>query len=215
MANAPRVVQDVETLKALADPARLAILELMMVAPTRTWTAKELAGAIGMPPKKIYYHLGLLEQRGLLEVRDTQVVNGIIEKHYGTGQESIVFQRGAQPEGVSGASPDGGPGDAVGPNGPLATAEEMGQLVTTLFSEVESNIQAGLRAGKEVLDRKAPDSQRVVVSYSTSGLRPEQAGEFRAALLGVVEQFRAAGQPGEPTFELLVAIHPRTTAASH
>ena len=67
MASA-RVVQDAETLKALADPARLAILELMMRDCARTWTAKDLAASVGMPLQKIYYHLNLLEQRGLLHV---------------------------------------------------------------------------------------------------------------------------------------------------
>jgi hypothetical protein len=203
---APRVVQDVETLKALADPARLAILELMMVAPTRTWTAKELAGAIGMPPKKIYYHLGLLEQRGLLEVRDTQIINGIIEKHYGTGQESIVFQRGNPPEDAAGE-----PAPA-GPPAPAGSAEAMGEVVTALFDEVHTNILAGLNEGTAIMDRQAPDSHRVVVSYSTSAMRPERAGELRTALLAVVEEFRAAAEPGEPVFELLVAIHPRAAA---
>ena len=209
MATAPRVVQDVETLKALADPARLAILELMMVVPTRTWTAKELAGAIGMPPKKIYYHLGLLEQRGLLEVRDTQIVNGIIEKHYGPGQESIVFQRGSPPD------KDGEPPESAEPAGtpaPAGSAEEMGQVVSALFDEVHTNILDGLRDGTAIMDRQAPDSQRVVVSYSISGMRPDRAGEFRTALLAVVEQFRGAGDPDEQPFELLVALHPRATA---
>ena len=41
-------------------------------------------------PKKLYYHLGLLEQRGLLEVRSPQVIHGIIEKHYGAGQRASL-----------------------------------------------------------------------------------------------------------------------------
>ncbi|GAB1642130.1 helix-turn-helix domain-containing protein [Krasilnikovia sp. MM14-A1259] len=199
-----RMVQDVETLKALADPARLAIVELMMDDYARAWTAKELAGAIDMPPKKIYYHLGLLEQRGLLEVRATQVVNGIIEKHYGAAQKSITFQRGGRPVAAeSGSTPD-----------PGVPAADMGQLVTTLFDEVHTNIQAGLRSGAAVMDRQAPDSQRVVVSYTTARMAPDRAGEFRAALLDLVERFRAASVPGAPSFELLIAIHPRDAAAS-
>jgi hypothetical protein len=201
MATAPRLVKDVETLKALADPARLAILELMMSDYARAWTAKELAAAIEMPPKKIYYHLGLLEQRGLLEVRATQVVNGIIEKHYGAGQHSITFQRGNQPAG--GTAPSDAPDDAAG------SPEEMGEVVTALFDEVHGHILAGLRSGAAVMDREAPDAERIVVSYTTAGMPPEQAGKFREALLAVVAKFRAASVPGAPAFELLVAIHPR------
>ncbi|MEV8506995.1 helix-turn-helix domain-containing protein [Actinoplanes sp. NPDC051475] len=200
MASA-RMVQDAETLKALADPARLAILELMMGDYARVWTAKDLAAAIGMPPKKIYYHLGLLEQRGLLEIRATQVVNGIIEKHYGAAQESITFQRGNQP--LPGGLHSGGPDSAAG------SPEDMAEVVTTLFDEVHTNIVSGLRSGRVVMNRRAPDDQRVLVSYTTAGMPPERAGEFRDALLAVVERFRAASTPGEPAYELLIAIHPR------
>ena len=207
MATARRIVQDIDTLKALADPARLAILELVMGNYARTWTAKEMAAVVGMPPKKIYYHLGLLEQQGLLQVRATQVVNGIIEKHYGAGQESITFQRGDHPAGG-----DPAVGDPARSTGPAASAEEMGQVVTTLFDEVHANILAGLRSGAAVMSREAPNEKRVVVSYTTVGMAPERAGEFRDALLAVVEQFRAAGTPEEPAFELLIAIHPRGAA---
>jgi integrase len=60
---------------------------------------------------------------------------------------------------------------------------------------------------------EAPDDKRVVVSYTTAGMPPERAGEFRDALLAVVERFRAASTPDAPSFELLVAIHPCGPAA--
>jgi DNA-binding transcriptional ArsR family regulator len=186
---AARIVEDVETLKALADPARLSILELMMTEHTRVWTAKELAAAIGMPVKKIYYHLGLLEQRDLLEIRDTQIVNGIIEKHYGASQRSITFQRGGR------------------------SGEQVGEIVSTVFDKAHDNILSGLRSGRVVMDRAAPDDRRAVISYSTATMTPEQAGRFRDALLAVVEEFQATAVPGKPTFELLVAISPRDAGA--
>ncbi|MEV6602159.1 winged helix-turn-helix domain-containing protein [Actinoplanes sp. NPDC051346] len=196
---ATRVVDDVETLKALADPARLAILELMMNDHDRRWTAKELAGAIGMPPKKIYYHLGQLEQRGLLEIRATGVVNGIIEKQYGAAQEAITFQRGTEPADVPATTP-------------VEATHEMGEVVNTLFDEVRGNLLTGLHDGTAVMDRNAPDAKRALVSYSTARMAPGRAGEFRQALLDLVDRFSAATTPGEPTFELLVAIHPRSSA---
>lgn len=181
-----RIVDDVETLKALADSGRLSLLELMMTEHTRAWTAKELAAAIGMPVKKIYYHLGLLEQRGLLEVRATQVVNGIIEKHYVASQQSITVRRG-----------------------PSAPDDDTNRVIATLFERVQGNVLDGLRSGRTVADRGAPDDRRVVVSYSTATMSPERAGQFREALLEVVKEFQATEVPGAPTFELLVAIHPR------
>jgi len=201
MADARRVVHDAETLKVLADPARLRILELSMGDYARSWTAKEFAGAINMPPKKIYYHLGLLEQQGLLEVRGTQIVNGIIEKHYGAGQQSITFQRG------------GAPGAHASTDGPADSPEQMGAVVTALFDMVHAHMLAGLDSGAAVMSRDAPDDKRMVVSYTTAGMSPEQAGEFRDALMAVIERFQAANTPGAPAYELLLAIHPRGQAS--
>ena len=49
-----------------------------------------------MLPTNIYYHLNMLERHDLLQVRDTRVVNGIIEKHYGAGQRNVTFHRQAR-----------------------------------------------------------------------------------------------------------------------
>lgn len=201
MAVVPRIVQDVETLKALADPVRLAILDLAMTDPQRSWTAKELATAIQVPPKKIYYHLGLLEQRGLLQVRDTAVVNGIIEKHYGAAQQSITFQHG-------GASPNGGPQD-ISPE----AVEEMGELVNTLFDEARATIVEGLRSGRAVLHRDAPDDKRLLVSYSTATMTPERAGEFRTNLRALIDEFQVENKPGAPRYDMLITIGPHSSPA--
>ncbi|MFI7598096.1 ArsR/SmtB family transcription factor [Actinoplanes sp. NPDC049681] len=200
-----RLVQDAETLKALADPARLAILELMMRDCARTWTAKDLAASVGMPPKKIYYHLNLLEQRGLLEIRATQVVNGIIEKHYGSAQESITFQQGGQP------LPDGF--RSGGPDSMGEASEELTAVVATLFEKMHATIVDGLRSGRMVMSGQAPEQQRVVVHYTAASMAPERAGQFRDELQALVRRFEAASVPGEPVFELLIATHPRDPEA--
>ena len=88
----------------------------------------------------------------------------------------------------------------------------MGRVVTTLFDEVHTDILAGLRSGETLMHREAPDAKRVVVSYTTTRMPPERAGQFRNALLAVVEEFQAAAVPGEPRFELRVAIAPRSRA---
>lgn len=73
-------------LGALADPSRLALLDLLAAHPKQTWTARELADHIGMPTGSIYYHLNRLEQQGLLSVPSTRVVNHVVEKHYGASE---------------------------------------------------------------------------------------------------------------------------------
>jgi DNA-binding transcriptional ArsR family regulator len=69
---------NVETIKVVADERRLAILRILQ----QPATVKELAAQLGIPSAKLYYHVNLLEQHGLLRVVATQVVSGIIEKRY-------------------------------------------------------------------------------------------------------------------------------------
>jgi DNA-binding transcriptional ArsR family regulator len=51
--------------RALADPLRIRMHELLWLGPR---SAKELAGAVGLAPDRVYYHLRQLERAGLVEV---------------------------------------------------------------------------------------------------------------------------------------------------
>src|SRR5580704_189454 len=51
--------------KALADPLRIRLLEWLIEAPR---SARQLADCAGLPADRLYYHLGQLEQAGLIEV---------------------------------------------------------------------------------------------------------------------------------------------------
>lgn len=58
----PLVIRDSATLKAVADPLRHELLTLL--DPPKT--VRELAEATGRPADRLYYHLGVLEKRGLI-----------------------------------------------------------------------------------------------------------------------------------------------------
>jgi DNA-binding transcriptional ArsR family regulator len=73
------VIRDAETLRIVSDPLRLRMLELMRERPQ---TAKGLATALRVSRTKLYYHLNLLTDRGLIAVADTRLVSGIVEKQY-------------------------------------------------------------------------------------------------------------------------------------
>src|SRR5574341_2323925 len=72
-------ISDLDTLKVVSDPLRVRLMEAMGQGPI---TVKGIAAKLGMSPKKLYYHINLLEEHGLIVVVDTQVVSGIIEKWY-------------------------------------------------------------------------------------------------------------------------------------
>ena len=73
------MISDLETLKVVTDPLRLNIVNLLRGEPR---TAKELAKTLHLSQTKLYYHIGLLEQHGLIRVVGTRLVSGILEKQY-------------------------------------------------------------------------------------------------------------------------------------
>ncbi len=73
------VIADLETLKVVADPLRLQLLALLRDQPQ---PVKQLARVLDVPLKKLYYHVNLLEEHGLIRVANTRIISGIIEKHY-------------------------------------------------------------------------------------------------------------------------------------
>jgi predicted ArsR family transcriptional regulator len=96
------VIDDLETLKVLSDPLRMQIIELMSY---RARTVKQLAKELGTTPHKLYYHVKLLEDHGLIRVVETRLVSGIVEKHYQITAKEIVVAEGLlsvhKPEGKS------------------------------------------------------------------------------------------------------------------
>lgn len=66
--------------RALADPLRIRLLELVAVRPR---SARELAGLTGRPANRLYHHLARLEEGGLIEVAEyRRVPGGKVERVY-------------------------------------------------------------------------------------------------------------------------------------
>ncbi len=80
------LVTSLETLKVMADPIRLHILEHLVAKPM---TVKELAKRLGTTPTKLYYHINLMEEHGLIKVVSQRIVSGIVEKQYRTRAKSF------------------------------------------------------------------------------------------------------------------------------
>lgn len=72
-------IADVAGLKAVADPTRIRLLgELNQGARS----VKELAKLLDVPPTRLYYHVKILEQAGLIRVAETRLVSGIEERRF-------------------------------------------------------------------------------------------------------------------------------------
>jgi len=88
-----RTVTDLETLRVLADPLRLAIIGAFPsdAGRRRPMSVKEIAERIDEGQTKLYRHVKKLEDVGLIYVAETRVVSGIIEKRYLPAQKRLLF----------------------------------------------------------------------------------------------------------------------------
>jgi DNA-binding transcriptional ArsR family regulator len=72
-------LQRFELLKLLADPRRLSILRQLMAGPA---SLTMLGNSLGKHPAWIRHHLKQLETAGLVELVETRVQSGVVEKFY-------------------------------------------------------------------------------------------------------------------------------------
>jgi DNA-binding transcriptional ArsR family regulator len=75
-----RVVSSPQELRAMADPLRGTILELLL---ERAATVGELAAAVDRPKSTVAYHVNVLQAAGMLRVVRTRRVRAIEERFYG------------------------------------------------------------------------------------------------------------------------------------
>jgi putative molybdopterin biosynthesis protein len=68
-----------EPIKLLSDPRRLVILQMLMKAPA---TLTQISSALGSYPAKVRHHVHKLADAGLLNLVESRIVGGTVEKYY-------------------------------------------------------------------------------------------------------------------------------------
>jgi putative molybdopterin biosynthesis protein len=81
-------VKTFEQLKILSDPRRLSILRLLMASPA---TLSQLGEVLGEHPARVRHHLKQLERIGLIELTETRLVRGFVEKYYRATARAFIF----------------------------------------------------------------------------------------------------------------------------
>jgi DNA-binding transcriptional ArsR family regulator len=89
------VVTAPEQLRALADPLRTTLLELVL---ERAATVTEMAQALDRPKSTVAHHVGLLVDVGLLRVVRTRRVRAIDERYYGRVARTLYIGVLSRPE---------------------------------------------------------------------------------------------------------------------
>lgn len=87
--NVLEQLQSLEKIKVLADPRRLAVLRLLMMAPA---TLTQLAAQMGRSPAWVRHHVKSLESAGLVSLESVRTTGRVTEKYYRAVASGLVLE---------------------------------------------------------------------------------------------------------------------------
>lgn len=189
------IINDLETLKVLADPLRLNIVEYL-ITPS---TVKDVAEKIDKPPTKLYYHFNLLEKHNLIQMVFTRIVSGIVEKHYVATAHIYRIAPGLL-----------APGN-------VDFEEHLEVTFTGLYGDTLNDLRESIKAGVIDLSDHAPAYRRMKMFQGKVYLSPERAEEFYTRLNELFQEFEVGKNPhnhdelissGKQGYKLLMVWHP-------
>jgi DNA-binding transcriptional ArsR family regulator len=187
-----RFVEDVETLRVLADPLRLAIVNLLMEGASRepkVRTAKQLARELGQPQTKLYRHIKQLHAAGLIQVADTRMVSGIVESRYRTGQLSLRIDE-----------------NLLGGRIPV---DDTLRTLAVLLDRHRDDLFAAIRAGRVHLDAGGvADPIKPAVAILNATIPAEIAAAFASRVAALIEDFTGIdSDPGGVPINMVVMYY--------
>lgn len=189
--QAVRTVDDVEVLKAMADPTRLAILSALMKSgpDLPVMSVKELAAELGEPQTKLYRHVKQLEAAGLIRVAGTRLVSGILEQRYQACQRDLTLARGFLYE----------------------HADESELVMQAVLDRYFDGFRAAFRADR-LPENEIPAEEsyrKPVLFYSDLKLSPAKAAELVSKLKEIMDSQKHDGteDPDGVTLNLLIGCY--------
>ena len=176
------MLDNLEALKVLSDPVRHEIMNHVGEENKRGdyCTVKQLAKIMGVATTKLYYHIKMLEEHGLLLIGDTRVVSGIIEKQYQVVAHNISFSQNLL------MSHDGPKDKAL---------EEMFKSVEQIIGGSLANLRSSLTTIYEEKQREKeggdPARKQIAMHIERDDflLTHTQAEDFKARLAVITEEF--------------------------
>lgn len=188
------IVKDLETLKVLSDPLRIQILEHM----GEPHTVKQIGKELGIAPTKLYYHVNMLEEHGLISVTDTRVVSGILEKRYQLS--AWRFRLAKELVTLSGAEAEQG----------------VEAMLSSIFDLTKADIIASIHAGLIDIGELEDNDPRWKAGRSLWAMTPEKATAFYKAFEELISKFGNEDdsldniQPDEQVYAMTYALYPTT-----
>lgn len=184
-------ISDLETLRAIADPLRVQIMELLESQPL---TVKQVAEKLGLASSKLYYHFGALEKLGFIEVAETRMVANMLEKTYKSAAHVLdvdpaLFQFSKE-----------------GDN------ESINILISSTIDATREDLIRSMQARQFQLEQGADEQpRRVIVNRVVSSTSEKRIAEFQERLLKLIQEFEAedaSSKPKDQPYALTVAFYP-------
>lgn len=177
---APQItIRDLAALRVATHPLRQQILATLNGPPR---TVREIAAELGQDPHRLYYHVHLLEEHGLVRVAHTRMVSGILEKHYQVVAYEFLVDSDLVSPGAPGADP--------------ALDEILGFTLRRTETQVREMVQRGVID----LALRAPEPAALLSRANFARLSPERARELSGRLLDLIAEF-SRDVPGDPERE--------------
>lgn len=183
-------INDLETLKVVADPVRNQIMEVLEKKPQNV---KEVAEKLGLAPSKLYYHFNMLEKVGLIKVMETRQIANLIEKYYQTTSSFIDID----PNLLNFSTTEG--------------KENLYTMVTSTIDTTREDLLRSLQARSLQIEQGAEGKLRsVTLSRYISNMSDEKANEFHKRMQELLEDFidTDTKDPDQQTFALTIALYP-------
>ena len=181
-------ITSLEVLKILADPFRIQILESLHGPQT----VKIVAQQLGVTPTKLYYHINMLEQHGLVRVVSTRIVSGIVEKSYQVSAKSFE----ASP---SFTSKQTAPEDALG-------------LVISILDAAKLEMRRAYNSGEfQIPEPGKKPEYSVMMVRSIKSLSKARAKALRERLNKLLAEFDDDQSSETQDYSLTIAYHPTVT----
>jgi DNA-binding transcriptional ArsR family regulator len=159
------IITDPETLKVIGDPLRLQIMKTFK----NPRTVKEISEILDIAQTKLYYHVNMLKKHNLIEVVETNVVSGIIEKKYRVtaaryGVKDTLLSTVDDPE------------------------SHIDSLLNAIFDSDKDEIRKSIRADLMDLNDQS-DATRGVLVHTSLNLTNEQVKEFMEKISAVMKEY--------------------------
>jgi len=163
------LIEDLETLRIITDPLRLQIIDILSAKPM---TINQVANQLGLSSSRLYYHFNLLEERGLIEVVETRMVNNLMEKRYWLAAEEIEIDK---------VLLDFSSGKA---------RENLVSVVTSSLEAIRSEILRSLQARSYNLEQGARTIPRdMIINSLRKRLSDETYQKFIKRLQSLIKEF--------------------------